>query len=51
MRALVPALLRTRARILRLFPARTSKDFITGKPQRSWPAGYAIEQLGPPPLL
>jgi uncharacterized protein (DUF2236 family) len=48
---LVPATLRTRARVLRLFPANTSKDFITAKPQRSWPSGYQISQLGPPPLL
>ena len=50
-RAMVAGSLRIRARALRLFPARTSKDFITAKPQRSWPKGYAIEQLGPPPLL
>ena len=27
------------------------KNFITGKPQRTWPNGYRIEELGPPPLL
>lgn len=51
MRAFVSGALRLRARALRLFPARTSKDFITGKPQRSWPNGYRISDLGPPPLL
>jgi hypothetical protein len=50
-RALVAGSLRLRGRMLRLFPARTSKDFITAKPQRSWPNGYEIGQLGPPPLL
>lgn len=51
MRALVTGTLRGRARVLRLFPARRSKNFITGKPQRSWPKGYRIAELGPPPLL
>jgi uncharacterized protein (DUF2236 family) len=50
-RAMVAGSLRMRGRLLRLFPARTSKDFITGKPQRSWPNGYRIAQLGPPLLL
>lgn len=50
-RAVVAGTLRARAKFLRLLPARTSKDFITGKPQRSWPGGYRISQLGPPPLL
>lgn len=47
----VTSTLRARAKVLRLFPANTKKDFITGKPQRSWPKGYRISQLGPPPLL
>lgn len=51
MRTLVTGALRTRGRLLRLFPARTRKNFITGTPQRSWPKGYRISQLGPPPLL
>jgi hypothetical protein len=50
-RSLVAGTLRTRARVLRLFPAATRKNFITGKPQRSWPQGYRISDLGPPPLL
>lgn len=50
-RSLVTGALRLRARVLRLFPARTTKDFITAKPQRTWPHGYRIDQLGPPPLL
>ena len=47
----VAGALRLRGRMVRLLPANTRKDFITGKPQRSWPAGYRIAQLGPPPLL
>ena len=50
-RALVTGTLRVRAKVLRFFPANTSKDFITGKPQRSWRNGYRISELGPPPLL
>jgi hypothetical protein len=51
MRTVVAGALRARARALRLFPAHRRKDFITGRPQRSWPNGYRISQLGPPPLL
>ncbi|HEV7994094.1 MAG TPA: oxygenase MpaB family protein [Gemmatimonadaceae bacterium] len=47
----VAGALRLRGRAVRLLPAKTTKDFITGKPQRSWPTGYRIDQLGPPPLL
>jgi hypothetical protein len=50
-RTLVTGALRARAQALRFFPARTSESFITGKPQRTWPKGYEISQLGPPPLL
>ena len=48
---LVGAALRARGRLLRLFPARRKKQFITGSPQRTWPKGYTLDQLGPPPLL
>ena len=50
-RSFITAALRARARLLRLFPARTRKSFFTGTPTRSWPKGYRISQLGPPPLL
>ena len=50
-RALVTGSLRARARVLRFMPASRRKDFITGKPQRSWPQGYQIADLGPPPLV
>ena len=49
--ALVTAALRARAKALRFFPPRTRKHFITGVPQRSWPKGYRISQLGPPSRL
>ena len=49
-RSLVAGALRLRGRALRRFPPRRRKGFITGKPQRSWPNGYAIADLGPPPL-
>jgi hypothetical protein len=49
-RSLVAGALRMRGRALRLFPARRRKHFITGQPQRSWPNGYRIGELGPPPL-
>jgi hypothetical protein len=49
--ALVAGTLRTRGRVLRLFPSRGKKHFITGSPQRTWPKGYTLDQLGPPPLL
>ena len=51
MEAFVSGALRTRGRVIRFFPAKKKKDFITAKPQRSWPKGYEISQLGPPPLL
>jgi hypothetical protein len=49
--SLLTVALRTRGRLLRLFPPRRAKHFITGQPQRSWPRGYRIDELGPPPLL
>ena len=51
MTTFVTGALRTRGRLLRLFPGHKTKQFITTKPQRSWPKGYAISDLGPPPLL
>jgi hypothetical protein len=50
-RPLLNGALRTRARVLRLFPARKRKHFFTGRPTRSWPDGYRISDIGPPPLL
>jgi len=51
MRTLVAGALRARGLALRAFPPRRHKGFLTTKPQRSWPGGYRIEELGPPPLL
>lgn len=41
--------LRLRARILRLFPPRRQPRLRTTMGRRSYPRGYAIEELGPPP--
>jgi hypothetical protein len=49
--ALVEGTLRARGKVLRFFPPRRKKGFITTKPQRTWPNGYKISDLGPPPLL
>jgi hypothetical protein len=45
---LVPALLRTRARLLRWLPRRRRPLLRTEGKHRSYPRGYVIEQLGPP---
>jgi hypothetical protein len=47
----VDGALRARGRVLRFLPSRKRKHFITAQPQRSWPDGYEISDLGPPPLL
>jgi hypothetical protein len=47
-RRLVPALLRVRARLLRWLPRRRSPRLRTAGPNRTYPRGYVIEQLGPP---
>ncbi len=48
MRRLVPATLRLRARAVRLLPQRRRPRLRTGMKHPSYPAGYKIEQLGPP---
>lgn len=45
---LVPAALRLRARVLRLLPARRKPSLRTQMKRSLYPAGYAIETLGPP---
>jgi hypothetical protein len=47
-RRLVPALLRGRARLLRGLPGRRKPRLRTAVPNRTYPHGYVIEQLGPP---
>ena len=48
MRWLVPAALRLRARALRLLPGRRRPLLRTEMKRPTYPAGYAIDQLGPP---
>jgi ER-bound oxygenase mpaB/B'/Rubber oxygenase, catalytic domain len=50
MRKLVCAALVTRARIVRLLPARKTSNFFTERPNRTYPTGYEIGKLGPPDL-
>jgi hypothetical protein len=49
MRWLVPATLRSRARLARFLPARTQPRLRTRMKRASYPGGYRIEQIGPPP--
>jgi hypothetical protein len=49
MRRAVEASLRLRSRALRRFPPRRSPRLRTGMRHRSYPRGYRIETLGPPP--
>ena len=48
MRRLVPASLRLRGRLLRLWPPRRRPRLRTESGHRSYPDGYTIEGLGPP---
>jgi hypothetical protein len=45
---LVPAVLRLRARALRLLPRRKTARYYADKPLRSYQHGYTIAELGPP---
>lgn len=47
----IEQLLRLRGRLLRLFPPRDQSDFYVDMPQRSYPQGYTLTDLGPPALL
>jgi ER-bound oxygenase mpaB/B'/Rubber oxygenase, catalytic domain len=49
MRWLVPATLRLRARLARFLPARTQPRLRSRMKRPSYPDGYRIEQIGPPP--
>ena len=49
MRWLVPATLRLRARLARFLPARAQPRLRTQMKRPSYPDGYRIEQIGPPP--
>jgi hypothetical protein len=52
-RGLVEAVLRLRARLLRIGPRRTQPFLQTRRRNRTYPGGYRVEQLGPaaPPWL
>jgi ER-bound oxygenase mpaB/B'/Rubber oxygenase, catalytic domain len=45
---LVPAVLRLRARALRLWPRRRKPGYYVDKPLRSYVNGYSVAELGPP---
>lgn len=47
----VEGLLRSRSYLLRYFPARTQSWFYVDASQRSYPKGYRMEDIGPPPLI
>jgi len=49
LRRALESALRLRARALRLFPPRRRPVLRTEMRHRSYPGGYAIEELGPPP--
>jgi hypothetical protein len=49
MRRLVSALLRWRGRLVRFLPARTRPRLRSQMKRPSYPDGYRIEQIGPPP--
>ncbi|HEY9736204.1 MAG TPA: oxygenase MpaB family protein [Trichocoleus sp.] len=44
-------LLQWRGRLVRYLPPRRRPDFYVDMPQRSYPQGYTLEDLGPPALL
>jgi hypothetical protein len=48
-RCAVTAALRARSRALRHLPGRTHPHLVTRRPARSYPHGYRIGALGPPP--
>ena len=41
--------MRARARVLRLFPERRRPNLFTARPNRPYPRGYRLEDLGPTP--
>lgn len=50
-RRLIEGLLRSRSHCLRYFPPRTQSWFYIDEPQRSYPKGYCLEDIGPPALI
>lgn len=51
LRSCVELALKSRGRILSLLPPRREAGFFTDFPQRSYPTGYNISNLGPPHLV
>ena len=51
LRSILVGLLQTRARFIRWFPERRTAKRIPNRGRRSYPSGYEIEQLGPPPAV
>lgn len=49
LRRVVEACLRLRAQVVQLLPPRQRPRLITRMPHRTYPNGYRIEELGPPP--
>lgn len=50
-RQFVEQVLRSRGQLLRYFPPRQMPSFYSDEPQRSYPQGYDLADLGPPHLL
>ncbi len=50
-RQIVATLLRSRGNLVRALPPRQTPDFYSDAPQRSYPHGYTLPDLGPPTLL
>lgn len=51
MRRFIRGMLKLRARIVRFLPPRTQPHFFMDNPNRTYPTGYTIQQLGPPRLV
>jgi hypothetical protein len=50
-RGLIARLLRLRGRVVRRLPPRRRAHFFTDNPNRTYPRGYRIPELGPPKLV
>lgn len=50
-RQFLEQLLRSRGKLLRYFPPRQTPSFYSDEPQRSYPKGYGLTDLGPPKML
>ncbi|QUY46239.1 oxygenase MpaB family protein [Acaryochloris marina] len=50
-REFLEKLLRSRGKLLRYFPPRQIPSFYSDEPQRSYPKGYGLTDLGPPKIL